>query len=59
MACMDRLSRYLLGILNFKLLVLLQIHSRNLKFRVPTSDQRYLKYFQPLKIIAWLEVYAT
>jgi hypothetical protein len=53
MACMDR------GILNFKLLVLLQIHSRNLKFRVPTSDQRYLKYFQPLKIIAWLEVYAT
>jgi hypothetical protein len=28
-----------------------------MQFGLPASAQRYLKYFQPLKIIALLEIY--
>ena len=33
-----------------------QIYSRYMKLSLSSSDLRYLKHFQPLKIIALLEV---
>jgi len=32
------------------------IYSSNLQLAVPSSDQKYLKYFSPLKIIALAEI---
>ena len=34
-----------------------KIYSSNMQFGLPASAQRYLKHFQPLKIIALLELF--